>query len=521
MARRVNVAGARFQAAVERARMTVSESQQRTFDRRFVHGVGWTAAGKWSVQIITWGSLLILARLLSPADYGLVGMAAIFLNFALLIAEFGIGAAIVVLRDLSQEQIRQINMLALLIGAAATLAAAASAPLLASIYDTPALLHLVPLMSLNFVLSAFRTVPLAVLQRDMQFKYIAFVESVQAAAQAIITVLFAFYGAAYWSLVAGALLSLLIANGLLTFRRRIGFQAPQLPAIRGAVTFSWQLLASRVAWYLYSNADYFVVGKVLGKAPLGAYTLAFTLASMPLQKITVLIMRVITSVFSAVKDDSASIRRYVRNVTEMIALATFPVAIGLAVVGPEIVPAALGGKWGAAILPLQILACSIPFRSISGLPPQVLIALGDSRRLMKNTILTGIVMPISFLIGTRWGMAGVATVWVVIYPICVLPLLWVTLRRIGMSLSEYYLVIQRPLLAVSIMFAALWLAGVALPAEWPVILIAAAKVLLGALVYAVSIWRLYPAQKFAAWEDLIRRSRGAAPAIPGDIGARE
>jgi O-antigen/teichoic acid export membrane protein len=223
-----------------------------------------------------------------------------------------------------------------------------------------------------------------------------------------------------------------------------------------------------------------------------------------------LIMRVMASIFSAVKDDLASVRRYSRNVTEVIALSTFPIAIGLAVTAPEFVSLALGAKWGAAVVPLQILALSIPCRAISALLPQVLIALGNSRRLLGNTLLTAAVMPVCFFFGARWGMEGVGAAWVVVYPMCALPLFHVTLRRIGMPLGEYLSVIYKPVLAAAIMAVSVWVTGKLLPAAWPLIGIAAAKVLVGVAIYALVVWGIYPNEKFAAWRDFVRRGRSGA-----------
>src|SRR5213596_2915630 len=102
-------------------------AQARTLDRALLHGVAWTAAAKWAAQVLSWASWLIVARLLSPEDYGLVGMATIYLGLIMLLSEFGLGTAVLAVRELSVEQINQLNSLAVVLGLASVVASCAAA----------------------------------------------------------------------------------------------------------------------------------------------------------------------------------------------------------------------------------------------------------------------------------------------------------------------------------------------------------------------------------------------------------
>src|SRR5436190_24178728 len=102
-------------------------AQARTLDRALLHGVAWTAAAKWAAQVLSWASWLIVARLLSPEDYGLVGMATIYFGLITLLSEFGLGTAVLVVRELSVGQINQLNGMAVLLGLAGVLGSCAAA----------------------------------------------------------------------------------------------------------------------------------------------------------------------------------------------------------------------------------------------------------------------------------------------------------------------------------------------------------------------------------------------------------
>ena len=116
--------------------------------------------------------------------------------------------------------------------------------------------------------------------------------------------------------------------------------------------FSGDVLGSRVAWYAYSNSDFLVAGRMLGQAPLGAYTLAWTIASTPVEKITNMITRVTPAFFSAVQDDKPHLRRYLLGITDGLSLLTFPASLGMALVADQFVLVVLGAKWAPAIIPL-------------------------------------------------------------------------------------------------------------------------------------------------------------------------
>ena len=148
---------------------------------------------------------MVVARLLLPSDYGLVGMAAIYINLFTLFSEFGIGTAVVTLQDLSEHQVAQLNTVSVLTGLLGFLISAAAAVPLGKFFRAPNLPLVVVVLSCGFVVSGVRTVPYSLLQKELRFKLLAIIEGMQGVVQAAVTLVLAFLGFGYWALVLGIL----------------------------------------------------------------------------------------------------------------------------------------------------------------------------------------------------------------------------------------------------------------------------------------------------------------------------
>ena len=409
----------------------------RNLDNVLVRGVAWTATVKWLTQALTWGMTIVVAHLLAPSDYGLVGMAAIYVGLFTLFSEFGIGTAVVTLQDLTEDQISQLNTLSLFLGLLGFVISVAAAIPLGKFFHAPNLPLVVVVLSGGFIVSGIRTIPYSLLQKELRFELLAVIEGAQGIVQALVTLILAFMGFGYWALVLGILSSSVTPTCLTLIWRRHRFAFPQFASIRRAIHYSRRIVIGRLCWASYENSDFIVAGRVLGEAPLGAYTLAWTLAHTPLEKLTTLVNRVTPSVFARIQTDPDALRRYLRNITGVMALIIFPATIGVALVAPEFVPVVLGPKWSGVVIPLELLALHALIRSNVILLTPLLMVIGEERLVMWNSIIAMIVLPISFYIGSRWGTVGIAAGWVLIYPLLQLPLFSRIFRRIDLPRSEY------------------------------------------------------------------------------------
>lgn len=474
-------------------------------DRSLAKGIAWTSLVTWLSQILSWGSTLVVVHYLLPSDYGLVGMALLYLGFAQMASDLGVGAAVVQFQKLDDDQLRQFNSVAIIAGVALVLLSVVVATPIGDFFHESRLPVIIMVMSSNFVISAFKVVPQGLMQRQLQFRKLALFEGTKSILAAMANLAMAMSGFGYWTLAVGPLVGATVYAVLVVMQQPVGFRVPRMATIREPFRFSSHILVSRFAWYGFSNADFAVISKALGSTALGAYTIGWTLSGTAVEKITALVGRVTPAFFSAVQNDMAALRRYLLIVTEGLALVTFPVCIGLALIAKDLVLLVMGERWTPAIVPMQILAIVATYRSIHPLIAQVLMALRQSRRTMNNTLITVLTLPVGFYFASRWGITGVAVVWLVLYPMLVIPLSVRTFRIIGLPIRAYLGSLWAATSSCAVMAAAVALVGSAFSGG-PSYVSLISKVLIGGVAYASSLLLLHRT-RILVLRDLLRMLR--------------
>lgn len=482
------------------------QAQKRTLDASLVHGIAWTGAVKWGTQILTWGSTVVVARVLTPADYGLVAIASTLIGFVTMINEFGLGTVVVTKRDLEERHVAQLNSLAVLLGLAGFLVSCGMAVPLSRFFGAPELTWVIVAMGASFLIGAFRTVPSALLEKDLQFKLLALVEGGQAIVASLFVLALALLGWGYWALVAGMIMGTAAWTVFTLWYRSHAFRWPVIQSLSDTMTFSWHLILMRVNWYVSTNADRFIVGKILGQAPLGSYSFACILASVPIEKVTGLVNRVTPAFFSSMQKDYASLRRYILNLTEGLALVTFPATTGLALVADDFVFLFLGDQWKDVVVPLQIMACYGAFRSIMTLLSPTLLVTGLSRLGMLNSIWCVLALLPAFYIGSRWGIIGVAVSWMVTHPLLTIPIYSIVFKHIDLPIGAYLRALWPAVSACFVMVAIVLLLKQVLPTDWPLLIHMGLLGGVGAAAYLLTAWILHRA-RVMRFIDLLRTLR--------------
>ncbi len=459
-------------------------SEAKPTKQTLLHAVAWTGASRWAVQLLTWTSTIATARILAPSDYGLIGMATVYLGFVALLNELGLGQAAITLRELSSKQIAQLNSLCIMTGVLLFVLSCSASVALGKFFHSPKLPAVVAVMSVTFLVSGAQVIPDALLQGDLRFKLLAWFDTTRALIQACTTVGLAVLGFGYWSLAFGPLAAALAGATMAVIARPHALSRPKWREIKHAVRFGRDVLGSRVAWYTYSNSDFLVAGRVLGQIPLGAYTIAWTIASTPVEKITNMMTRVTPAFFAAAQNHKVRLREYLLGITQALSLLTFPACIGLALVADEFVLLVLGPKWIPAIVPLQILSICAALRSVTTVLPNMLFAIRDSRFVMWNTVLAAVVFPPAFYLGSHWGTSGIAWAWIVTYPIITAPYIWRTLSAVDLRTRTYLGALVPALRISAIMIFAVLAARLATPQTFPVALRFTIAVAAGIAAYA-------------------------------------
>jgi PST family polysaccharide transporter len=412
---------------------------QRELDRSLVTGIAWTGSAKWLTQIVSWVSSILVARLLTPSDFGIVGLAGIYLGFANLVSTFGLGAAVIQRRHLDARRIAEIGGVSIALGFALFAVSAMLAWPVAVFFHEPRARDVIIVLGGLFVIGGVTILPRSLLTRDFQFRDLALLDTVEAIVQAVAALVLALLGSGYWALVWNQVIARLVGLALTLRLRRHEVRWPaRLADIGSELRFGWRFVTSQVAWYWYSNADFLVVGRMLGTSAVGVYSLGWQLATLPVERVSALLSSVTPPLLSAIQKDRVALRRYFGGMTRALAFVTLPMSIGLLLTGDRFVMLLLGHKWAEAVLPLQILAAYAGFRAIATLYGLVLMYTGEERRAMLFNLVLAAVMPVLFVLGTRWGPAGVALAWVVGYPVIAVGFfLRTTLRVAGMSWRDY------------------------------------------------------------------------------------
>jgi teichuronic acid exporter len=456
----------------------------KKLDSALVRGFAWTAGAKWSTQLITWASVLVAARLLSPSDFGLGDMAGFFAGITNVLAEFGIGTAVLQMHELDHRVLGQLHTISIGLGTLAFGCALLAAPLLADFFHSDQLKLLVMVNSLHFFITGFQAVPLGLLEKDMDYRRLSLAEAAMAVSQAIALTVCGMLRMGYWALCAGTLTGHIVSALVTAFWKPVPFALPRPKEVLPPLRLGWHVAVGRAAWAGYAQADGIVVGRTMGTAALGSYRFAINLASAPAEKIATLLMRLTSPLFANVQSDIAMVRRYFLIFTDSLALTVCPLMFGLAAVAPDFAVVALGPKWAAVATPLRWLALYVALRTMNTLMTQVLTSLRQTSFTMWMSLLTAAVMTPTFFIASRWGPGAVAASWLVMAPLTIgVPAIRL-LRSIRLSFKEYCRVLGPSLVGSAAMVAAILTIAGYLPRTAPAGLRLAIQVTAGAAVYS-------------------------------------
>jgi O-antigen/teichoic acid export membrane protein len=398
----------------------------------------WLSSTKFISQGFSWVVTILLARLLVPADFGLIAMAIIFIGFLELINELGIGAAIVQKKDLEEDDLHSTFWFSILFGFILYAFIFFSAPIIGFFFGSEKLSIILRVLGINFVIGAFKVVPYNVLAKELAFNKRSKAELSSVITGGIASLALATLGYGVWSLVYGSLVYNLVLVTLVIYfcqwRPRPIFHFRK---VKKMLDFGLSVAGSQVLWYFYQNSDSLIIGKILGNIWLGFYSMAFRLSTLPVQKITAIFNQISFPVFSRLQNDKKTSRLYFLKITRLVSLITFPCIVGLFMVSESLIQVVLTDKWLPMLTPLKILCIIGILRSVSAIIPPYLVAMGKQHIILKFNVITAVVLPISFLIGINFGISGVALAWVFVYPFVLTYLYQHGLNELNLTFYEY------------------------------------------------------------------------------------
>jgi teichuronic acid exporter len=471
---------------------------------QILNALRWNAVVRLAAQATTWFITIIVMRLLTPGDYGLINLATIFLGFCALINELGAVPALIQRQEIDERLVRKIFGLVLASNAILYVLAFVSASYFAAFFAEERLVPIVRIMALDLLFSALSAVPNVLLQRELEFKSISLIEFGGTIVGALLTLALALEGWGVWSLVFGNLAkSACNTGGLMTITRFRIAPLFNFAGLGAVFSFGMKVSAARIVWYLNRNFDGLLIGKALGEHALGLYSVADTLALLPVSKILGLSNQIAFAAYSRLQDDRARAQRYFFESAWLASFIFFPTAWGMSAVADDFVNVVLGPTWHQAALVLQIIALGVPYRALTGVMAPLVDGLGQPGVNLKNTLTASLIIPAAAIAGLYWSLIG----------LCVASLVGVVLagtinlrRNLAILDAEYGQLLSAffpSMLAAGIMYAAILGAKVTLLSELPAMWRLPLLVAIGVLIYgAVTV--CFNRHAAVRWLQLIR-----------------
>lgn len=351
-------------------------------------GVGWNALGSFSTQGVNFVLQIILARLLSPSDYGIIAMMAIFLQVAAVFVDSGFGKALVQKKDCEEKDYSTVFYYNLAVSIGIYIILFAISPLVARFYDIPILTDVMRVASLVVIINALSIVQRTKLEKSIDFKSRSIVTFVSSLLSGVAGIIMAYYGFGVWALCGQSLLnSLLQLVFFYLYVRWLPSLVFSKESFHEMFSFGSKLLATNIINVIYSNLYTIVIGKRFNSRDLGFYSRADQFAIFPSTNLCGVISGVAFPTLSKIQDDDDKLRFAYRKIIRYSSFIIFPLMIGLAAVADPFIRALLGEKWAETIPYLQILCFALMWDHLSSLNLNLLFVKGKSNLVLKLEII--------------------------------------------------------------------------------------------------------------------------------------
>lgn len=344
-------------------------------------------AERSSVQVVNFGISLILARLLSPAEFGLVGMLMVFSTLAHVFLDAGFSSALIQKKEVTQEDLSSVFYLNILMGAALTALLYFSAPLIAQFYSQPQLESIARFSSFTLAIGSFGVVQYAQLSREMNFRLLSKVSFLSAVISGSVGITLAFMGYGVWALVWQGLVGTVSRTFLIIFFNRwVPSRMFSVCAVRKLLDFGSNIFAAQLLDAGFRQIYTLVIGKVYSATDLGFYSRAKRLQTMTVQNLSESFNKVLFPLLSQVQDDPVRFERGFRKALRISTFVNVPLLLGLTAIASPLMLFLYGEKWAEAVPYFQLLclaALPIPIHQLSN---NALMSLGHSGKLFRLSL---------------------------------------------------------------------------------------------------------------------------------------
>ena len=481
--------------------------------RTVTGGISWTLLGSWLSTAVQIGTTMVLARLLTPADFGIMAMA---LTLTVVVNQFrnlGLSQAVVQRIDLRWSHVNALFWVNTAAGVVlAALVALAGFPL-AVFYEEPALVPICLALGAGFAISGVAVQHGALLNRAMRFRTISMRNVVAGLLSSLAAVVAALLGMGIWSLVVQNVGMLVLATVLNWWA--VPWRPSRPSGLREALPllgFGAHVSVANLFHTLAREGDNVIIGRVLDAGALGLYTRAYSLLMLPLRQLKTPVQAVMVPALAALQEEPARYRYAYRTAISGLGHLGMPVVVVLAVTAHELIAVALGDQWLAAAPVFQILAVASFVQLVSTTTGWIYTSTGRGAAYASWAVINGAVTVGGFLIGVAWGVTGVAVSYAITQLLLVLPGFALACRRTPVSVADPFRAMLRPtVVSLVVLGGALAVRSLVVPGLSD--LVALGVVSGGALAswaLTMAVWRGARAELVALLR-VVRKKRQPAP----------
>lgn len=424
-------------------------AEPQPLGRIALRGGVFTAGAQAAKMVIQLLSVVILARLLAPEDFGLVASVGPIVAFVGLFQNLGLQQAVIQRPQIDQVQLNRVFWISALAGLVCTAAVAALSPAVSAFYGDARMTGITLAAALPLLFGSLAALPLALMNRHLQFGQLAINDVLTAVTSLIAAIAAAYAGLGYWSLVIGPAVGTLATLLGAWWATRWQPGRPDVNVDREILSFGANLTGFNLVNFFSRNLDNILIGKFSGPIELGYYDRAYKLLLFPLQNINQPLSRLMVPLLSRIQDDKPRFRDLYLRTNWLLAAITVPGIAALTIAAEPVVSILFGARWLPVAPIFAWLGIAGLMQPVSSTTGWIFICQGKTRTMFRWGIYSALTTVLSFVVGLKWGAVGVAAAYAISGYVLRLPVLAVLMQRVGPVSSIDFLMVQALLIVAA------------------------------------------------------------------------
>gem|GEM_PF-128312 len=430
------------------ARFSGTDGVRANLKHKSIRGAVFMASGNAADVLVRMVSIAILARLLLPADFGLIAMVTALSGILDSFRDFGLSAATVQRPEITHRQVTNLFWVNAAVGGLLALALCAASPFIAAFYKDERLVTVTLALSLVFVWNGLTVQHEALLIRQLRQGELAAIRLFASVVSVVIAIALAVEEWGFWALVCREISrSAIVTCG-------VWLRCPWLPGLprrhvgtSSLIRFGGELSFAHLIWSLFAQLDKLLIGRFFGATPLGMYRQAQQLLLASVEQLNGPIMGVAQPALSALQSDPVRYRKFYEKIVFLVAMGTLPLGLFVAVCAEEITLLMLGPAWREATVFVRIFGIAAAIRPAVATASVVLVTCARSTRYLAITIVHSVVLAIMLLVGLNWGVTGIALAYMATTFVLLYPNLYYSFHGSPATVQGFFSALRTPALA--------------------------------------------------------------------------